>query len=511
MSGPPRIPSEVSRYIFDLATNYNRDVQTLANLCRVDRQCNAIARPRLYMTWTYHGEKHSFRSLWKFLCTIIRTKDIAALVQSVDARNWSHPNGDYSDEYFGTAVEASEEEVNLLKQAFRAAGTREMANCTIDDLKVDDRSPFIALLFTQLPNLSTMSAHLPHYDPFIDQVVSQALLGDNENTPMQAFQNLKVLSVVSEWARSPKWGDSRVDHAYYKLHVGNYRGIFNLPHLEALSIFDLDIEGLGYFDEIPRGTSSLKNLTLVSHEHLAAPALEIKAVLALPKALVNLSFYQNDCASGRPSDEDSDPISNAQLFSALEPQQKHLESLDVYRDCTRLWPPAHNDNVSHFGLLRGFDHLKNLSVQIEALLGGYNREPRAPFRLKDTLPFSLESLTVYGLNGLVLDYGLEEQFRETLLSGDFPHLKLVIFEDVSRFHHPMIQSFVTKPHEAVRELCKEARVTFQVQNGRHLLKGGKQSPWFKQACRMRRSWENKQEILTEYEDSEEDDSSDSRV
>ena len=462
----------------------------------------------MYLTWTYHGEKHTFRSLWKFLCTIIRTKDIAALVQSVDARNWSHPNGDCSDEDFGAA---SEEEVNLLKQAFRAARTREMANCTIDDLKVDDRSPFMALLFTQLPNLSTMSAHLPHYDPFIDQVVSQALLDDNENTPVQAFRNLKVLSLVRDWARSPKWGDSRVDYAYYKLHVGNYSGIFSFPQLETLSIFDLYIEGLGDFDETSNGTSSLKNLTLVSHEHLAAPAPEIKAILALPNALLNLSFYQNDCDRGTPPDEDSDPISNAQLFSALEPHQKCLESLDVYRDCTRLWPPVHKGNVSHFGLLRGFDHLKNLRVQVEALLGGYNREPRAPFRLKDTLPFSLESLTLYGISGLLLDYGLEEQFREIFLSGDFPHLKSVIFEDVSRFHHLMIQPFVTKPHEAVKELCKEARVTFQVQNGRHLLKGGKQSPWFKQACRMRRSWENKQEILTEYEDSEEDDSCGSRV
>ena len=110
---------------------------------------------------------------------------------------------------------------------------------------------------------------------------------------------------------------------------------------------------------------------------------------------------------------------------------------------------------------------------------------------------------------MILDLGLEEQFREILLGDDFPHLKSVIFENVSEFVHMFIPSYVSRPHQAVKEVCKEARVTFRVRKGHRLLKGGKRLPWLMQACRMRRLRENKQEILTEDEASSDEDPSDS--
>jgi hypothetical protein len=68
---------------------------------------------------------------------------------------------------------------------------------------------------------------------------------------------------------------------------------------------------------------------------------------------------------------------------------------------------------------------------------------------------------LYGVNGLILDLELEEQFREILFSVDFPCLKSVIFEDVSEF----VQEFYTikcgKAPPSSRGIYKEARVTFQ--------------------------------------------------
>jgi hypothetical protein len=43
--------------------------------------------------------------------------------------------------------------------------------------------------------------------------------------------------------------------------------------------------------------------------------------------------------------------------------------------------------------------LRKSCIQPEALLGGGHEEPRAPFRLKDALPASLELLTLYGVDG----------------------------------------------------------------------------------------------------------------
>jgi hypothetical protein len=59
MPDPAHFPLEITTHIFDSATNNNRDAKLLARFCRVNRQWNALARPRFYRRWTYHGEKHS--------------------------------------------------------------------------------------------------------------------------------------------------------------------------------------------------------------------------------------------------------------------------------------------------------------------------------------------------------------------------------------------------------------------------------------------------------------------
>jgi hypothetical protein len=160
-------------------------------------------------------------------------------------------------------------------------------------------------------------------------------------------------------------------------------------------------------------------------------------------------------------------------------------------------------------LLCKFKHLKKVCIQPEALLSRCFREPKAPFRLKDTLPASLESLTFYRRIGLILDLRLAEQFCKILLSGDFTHLKSIVFKDVLEFVSCYILLYVSRPNQAVKEICKEARVTFQERKGHHFLKGGKRLPWFMQACCMRTSREHKREILTDDEDLSEENPSDS--
>ncbi|KFY67861.1 hypothetical protein V496_01379 [Pseudogymnoascus sp. VKM F-4515 (FW-2607)] len=167
-----------------------------------------------------------------------------------------------------------------------------------------------------------------------------------------------------------------------------------------------------------------------------------------------------------------------ELSLVSEWEMKSLEYLDIYRDCTVMTPQQHSDGISHFGLLQGFERLKILCIHPETLLGGNGDDPRAPFRLKDTLPTSLESLTFYGTSGLIIDLELESQFREVLQGGSFPNLKCVTFEDVSEFVHYYIPSYVKRPNQAVKALCYEARVNFLERKIRHFPKGGKQQPWY---------------------------------
>lgn len=125
---------------------------------------------------------------------------------------------------------------------------------------------------------------------------------------------------------------------------------------------------------------------------------------------------------------------------------KSLEYLDIYRDGTRTTPQQHSEEISHFGLLQGFERLKILCVHLETLLSGNRDDPCVPFRLKDTLLTSLESLTFYGTSRLILDLDLESQFREVLQGSSFPNLKCVTFEDVSEFVHYYILSYVKRPN-----------------------------------------------------------------
>jgi hypothetical protein len=133
----------------------------------------------------------------------------------------------------------------------------------------------------------------------------------------------------------------------------------------------------------------------------------------MPKALISLTSYQNDCGLVPPEPDEPVAISNAQLFTSLKWHMKSLEYLDTYRDGTGTTPQQHSKGISHFGQLRGFERLKILHVHPKALLGGIQEDPHALFRLKDTLPTSLESLTFYETMGLFSIWNWKTSFARS--------------------------------------------------------------------------------------------------
>jgi hypothetical protein len=163
-----------------------------------------------------------------------------------------------------------QEEFILVQQAFRATGMEGMDRRVMNHVKHGDRNPFMALLFTRLPNLRTMSAHLRHNDTFLGSVLQGALSNQIERRTMQAFQQLEELSLVSEWER-PYWENSGPSDTRYSLNIVCYAPIFSLPRLRRLSFFDLDVEDAedALRHRGPRaGTLFIPHLTLVNDEYI---------------------------------------------------------------------------------------------------------------------------------------------------------------------------------------------------------------------------------------------------
>ena len=115
----------------------------------------------------------------------------------------------------------------------------------------------------------------------------------------------------------------------------------------------------------------------------------------------------------------------------------------------------------------------------------------APFRLKDTLPVTLESLTFYGDEGLARIKDLGEQLSEVVRCGHFPFLRSVVLEKVPKDVLDCYADQIELPYQEVEQACREQMVEFRVVRDSDLLKGGRHLPYFERSAKARRRWERK--------------------
>lgn len=108
----------------------------------------------------------------------------------------------------------------------------------------------------------------------------------------------------------------------------------------------------------------------------------------------------------------------------------------------------------------------------------------APFSLRDTLPPNLESLTIYGDEGLALNKSLGEQLQEVLTSTNFPGLNHVILEETFNDIRCYIDP-AHPPHEEVKRVCRERGVHFETKRGHSLSKGGIGLRYYRYVKQMR--------------------------
>lgn len=257
---------------------------------------------------------------------------------------------------------------------------------------------------------------------------------------------------------------------------------FYIPELRVLSLFDLNAENAASLLN-SACLLNLESLCLVCHESSSCTAADIQALITQPEHLKSFSFgFRTERYKIK------NIISNIEVWEAL--QQKHKHSLEII-DFYGLHPDRGHQDIDYFGLLREFTSLKDLSIPNEALFAGCCHPHGAAFRLKDTLPPNLKSLTIYAGEYFRNFSDLIFQLQEVVHSPEeFPFLESIILEYPDGnyasiiLEHPDGTDEVVPErqmqYKALEQACLSKNISFRTEEGDDLSKGrSRQGNWYK--------------------------------
>ncbi|KAF9892664.1 hypothetical protein FE257_001066 [Aspergillus nanangensis] len=415
MPNPIDLPPELLAQVLDDALTGSHS-QQVCQLMLVNSQWRAVIQPRVYSKWTYDGAIQSFASLWSFLLAVLRNPQLADLVRTLHIGNWGFNPYITLDEEFDHPLH----DWDLVSQALHRAGLGSLEPRIQQELSQGDRRPIMALLLTCLPNVTAINAHVPPSDPVLGIVLERIFLQQSENPSSVMLPSLTHVQLRSEIPPEMEQKDT-------PLQLTNVWPIMLLPTIRSLSILQLDAEGASTLLE-DKKSPNLHHLTLVSSRTSKGVAGDIEAILAVPETLRSLSLFLNDW-EGTLWRHPVLLLSNPDLWNALKKHQQSLEYLDIYRSSQA------DDELEHrlecLGPLHSFSKLRDLYIHPEVLLGGCSKSPNSSILLQDTLPPNLQSLTLYGYEGLLYISDLSTQIEDTLNSGKFRTLQTLNIEQTS--------------------------------------------------------------------------------
>lgn len=492
MMEPSYLPVEIFSQVLDYETNRETRLRSLCGFSLVSRRWHTALSPHIYSRWLYDGEIHSVSSLWKFLRSVLCNNQIAHDVRELNIRNWTfglvHTHG---------CLVLSEDDLDLIRKAVHTSELGRMESSILEALRKADPRPFMALLLANLPNLTTLYAHLPETDIFFAEVLGKAVATRQDESKGHPLCSLREAHFASAWnyrAKRPRDEDRDEDPEMdtYRLKFDHLWPTFQLAGIKKLSVFDFDVQGAAERFANSFKTSSITDLTIVHHKYCELKPSDAFALLTLPRALTSLSIYLEDSRDLDAYLDVYNQLSNADLWNGIRQHEESLEHLDVYRDCTVVRTPYHSENNSHFGSMRGFKSLKHLYIQPEVVLGGCCGDGLAPFNLKDTLPPQLESVTFYGDEGLVQMESFEAQLQDVIASTDFRSLSCVALEDTSnvRNYYFKFQNPRT-PHFGIYQACKESSKRYEQKLPSSCTKGGKGRRYYQYVVKKREQMEEK--------------------
>ncbi|KAG8533926.1 uncharacterized protein KY384_001667 [Bacidia gigantensis] len=309
---------------------------------------------------------------------------------------------------------------------------------------------FIDVLMACLPNVSTL-------------YLSPGWLPRSTLSQSSHLQKLQSLTVFG----SPF--DQNPDIGYREMFVKDAGRLFFLPTVRKVSIFDIHLSCFSDLIEVNTArTSSITDLTLVpggDYPLIEDSRTTLRECLKQPQALVSLTVFLPRYTSMVDQTLPSNIIPNDELWRILSFHKHCLEYLDIYdqdADCDRssfLWKP-------HLSKLDGFERLHTLRILQQSLVGGFNGIREASFRLQETLPVSIRSLTIYANRPEGLRF--EQQILEAMQNFKFQKLAFLIFQEVSGSTSISMQTY----KELVR-VCSDRNISLAFLEHDHLPRGGK--------------------------------------
>ncbi|KAL2871339.1 uncharacterized protein BJX67DRAFT_377118 [Aspergillus lucknowensis] len=476
------LPPEIFNIVLSYALDDDEDLQRLCGLSLLGRQWYSALVQRIYSEWVYNGAKQPFMTLWKFLITVLRDTTLAAQIRTLKVGNWGFfPEAATP----GPDLQLPPDELDLVRGAIRDAGLGHLEGSILQALPKRDRRPLMALLLTSLPNLRTVFAHVPRNDPVLGAVLEKLVSNKTNETRLSPFlRELRELHLCQETPVHPPWVESDAesdaeedsDDDKYSENRDSLRLDYLWPllrhePLRTVSLVDLDTKQAANW-LTGSSVSHVEHLYLATIWKSLSTYPDIQALLAQPQALKSIALSLHD----NPFDRRRNAIiSNTELWDCLQKHQHTLESIDICRSKN-----THRDQNGRFGLLRNFSNLKDLRIQPEVLLGGCCGEPRASFRLKDTLPQTLTTLTLYGEEGFSVISDLPAQLRELVKGPGFPLLSSIVLDDsLALFTDDGLR--LRTPYRDLGQECTNRDIEFRVDEATNALGnvGGYRRLWGK--------------------------------
>ncbi|KAL4779998.1 hypothetical protein BJX76DRAFT_62377 [Aspergillus varians] len=514
------LPPELFDIILTHALGEDEDINRLCGLCLLSRKWYTAVIDRVYSKWTFNGARQPFLTLWKFLMTVLRDRHLASQVRTLRIGNWGFfPNVSLPS----SDLQLPSDELDVVRLAIHDAGIAHLEKSIMASLRKRDRRPLMAILLTCLPNLETVFAHVPRSDPFLAAVFKRAVDSESDEARSSlGLHRLRALHLCQETPvdtpRQPEDSEPDSDDeesvSRTALRLEYLWPVFYLRNLRALSLVDMDtVRAAGRLKD--RGISRIEDLYLINNWTSLGRSSDVQALIDQPTALRTFALALHDNPFGPNRHQ---IISNSELWVCLQKYQHTLETVDICRSKN-----THREENGHFGLLRTFPNLKHLRIQSEMLLGGCCGSPRASFRLKDTLPPTIETLTLYGEEGFDIIPDMHFQLRE-LISGEnhFPSLNTIVLDDMTSLYDHDVQQLLPQ-YKDLGRLCRDSGIVFRIEEAVSMLGGmlGYQTIWGK-ALHMQMDGEardaavsyipknlrDRQELLLRSEDAMDDDNND---
>ncbi|KAJ0418716.1 hypothetical protein BJY00DRAFT_314626 [Aspergillus carlsbadensis] len=401
------------------------------------------------------------------------------MVKTLNVGNWGHGTAFYLSH---EVQEPTPADRDLLSDAICRVSIAHLEDDILEKFSAPvptDHRPLMALLLAYLPKLSTLHAHVPKSDPYL-----QAILLQSSKRPILA--NLQELSLfpevpVFDQQLNGSPGYEWQTRTFDRLELDISWPLLFLPSLRTTFIHNLDTRDLALLLKDHRAAPAwichVTHLHIATHPESKCLAEDVCALLTLPESLETMSFAWKayKFKHGVAKNDLTWKISNEQVWAALQQHAPTLESVDIEHE--RGSNARHRMWRDHFGSLASITRLKTLVIPVEVFVGLDHS------LLSTSLPASLEILML-PTDTLRIDR-LSPMLDElsSVIESTLPHLKQLWLNDRR----------IYLPDRSVKELYKQLEMTCTTRGIQLLGHQTEDPPPFRCAAVCTRLW--RREIL----------------